>query len=208
MPSKALSFKALPLLGLCFSLLLFPAFWVNPTQAQSRACSTDGNYEPPSSTSRTIQLPDFGIEVDIPSNYRTMRRENGQVEILHPDDFAMLQCIAKGGYGGHGYYGESIELVKPNRSMSLKDQTMRSMGYSTDAQGNRKPIAEVSNYDEGDFSGYIATSEIGYAVIFMGKIPGRSQLLQVTVFCDCEVSVEDLTNLLGNIRLMKQGVGQ
>ena len=204
MRPKALRFKTLPLLGLCLSLLLSPAFLPNPVQAQSRACSSDGNYEPRSSTFRTVKLPDFGIEVDIPSNYRTMRRENGQVEILHPDDFAMVQCIAKGGYGGHGYYGESIALVKPDPSMSLRDQVMRSMGYSTDKDGNRKPfVTEVLSYDKGDLSGYIATSYIGYAVVFMGTLPGRNQILEVTAYCDCDVSVEELTHLLGNIRLMR-----
>ena len=204
MQPKALNFKILLLLGLCFSVRLSPALLLNPVQAQPRACSSDGNYEPRSSTFRTVTLPDFGIEVDIPSNYRTMRRENGQVEILHPDDFAMLQCIAQGGHGGHGYYGESIALVNPDPSMSLRDQAMGSMGYSTDKNGNRKPFAtKVLSYDKGDLSGYVATSYVGYAVVFMGTLPGRNQILEVTAFCDCDVSVEDLTNLLANIRLIK-----
>ncbi len=199
-----LKVKTLPLLGLCASLLLVPSSLVNPVQAQAQVCSSDGNYQSRATTTRTVSLPNFGIEVDIPSNYRTMQRENGQVEILHPDDFAMLQCIANGGYGGHGYYGESIELVQADSSMTLKEQAMWSMGHSTDAQGNRKPItSKILNYDKGDLSGYIATSNIGYAVVFMGALPGHNQILQVTAFCDCDVSVEDLTSLLANIRLLK-----
>ena len=210
--------KFLPLVA-GFSLLLLPMVSAEQTQAQAKLCSSDGNYEPRSPTSRTVRLPDFGLEVDIPSNYRAMRRQNGrrqngrrqngqrqneQVVILHPDDFAMLHCIANGGYGGHGYYSESIELVERDRTLSLKDQAIGVMGYSTDAAGNRQPIAvNVLSYDRGDLSGYIATANTNYAVVFTGTLPGHSQLLQVSAVCDCEVEVEDVTRLLSKIRLMK-----
>jgi len=196
-------FKLLPLVAL-FSLLLLPTFSAQQTQAQAKLCSSEGNYEPRSPTSQTVRLPDFGLEVDIPSNYRAMRRQDGQVEILHPDDFAMLRCIASGGYGGHGYYSESIELVERDRTLSLKDQAIGAIGYSNYTAGNRQPIAvNVSSYNRGGLSGYIVISDTNYAVVFTGTLPGRSQLLQVSAVCDCDVEIEDVTRLLSKIRLIK-----
>lgn len=73
---------------------------IAPTLAQSQPepewCETDGDYEPAAETYRTVELSDFRISVSIPENYRLMRRQNGEVEILHPDDFEWLQCLARG----------------------------------------------------------------------------------------------------------------
>jgi hypothetical protein len=53
-----------------------------------------------------------------------MQREDGSVEILHPRDYEMLQCIAQGGYGFGGYYSESISQMQRDRSMTLKEQAL------------------------------------------------------------------------------------
>lgn len=176
-----------------------------PTQAQSRICSADENYEPASSTYRSVKILDFGIELDIPSNYRTMRRQDGSVEILHPDDFEFFQCISRGGRGaGGGYYSQDIQLVDRDNSMSLREQAIWTVGYGTDAKGNRIPIADkVLDYRQRALSGYIVTSQTGYSVVFMGVVQGREKVLRISAGCDCPVELEDMTGLLSRVRLMK-----
>jgi hypothetical protein len=170
-----------------------------PASAQ-QVCGTDGNYEPASETSRTVDLPDFHISVSIPENYRVMARENGSVEILHPDDYEWLQCLANGGVGAHGYYSESISQVAPDPSMSLREQATWTAGYSTNADGSRTPGAtQVFPYRVNGIEGYIATSMSGYSVTFLGTVPGSDQLLEVTAGCDCDVDIEAVVNLLLNI---------
>ncbi|MFP4299104.1 MAG: hypothetical protein ACLFT0_14880 [Spirulinaceae cyanobacterium] len=141
--------------------------------------------------------------MEIPENYRAMELQNGAVMILHPDDFEMIQCIAQGGRGGHGFYSETIELVPDDLTMDLREQASRMMGYGTNAQGDRVPSSDrIIPYQKGPISGYIVTSQIGYAVSFLGTIPNQSRLLQVSASCDCEVDIESVTDLLESMTLL------
>lgn len=183
--------------------LLMGAIAPSTTQAQPEQewCETDGDYEPAADTLRTVELPDFNIAVSIPENYRLMRRQNGEVEIAHPDDYEWLQCLARGGSGGHGYYSERINRVERDPSMSLREQAIWSVGYRTHADGSRTPSAtQVFPYQANGIDGYIATSQTGYSVTFLGTVPGLDGLLKVSAGCDCGVDIEDVADLLLNIR--------
>jgi hypothetical protein len=188
---------AIILLGI-YTAIIFPDA---QTYAQSKFCSSDGTYEPPSATFRNVNLHEFGIKVEIPNNYKAMKRSNNSVQILHPDDFEMFQCIAKGGRGGGGYYSQTIKTVNRDSSKTLRDQAKWSAGYSIDQQGNRTPTAnQILEYRKYPLSGYIVTSELGYGVIFLGKVQGKKEILEVSVGCDCPVKINDLTSLLSRIK--------
>jgi hypothetical protein len=171
-------------------------------QAQYRDCGLiRRTNEPPSSTLRTIRLEQFGIQVSIPENFRTMLRQDGTVEILHPNDFAMIECLAQGGRGGGGYYSERIRLVSQDPSLSLREQAIWSVGYDYDIHQNKIPIAtQVIEYNQLSLSGYIVTSRIGSFVNFMGNVTGRTEILEIDASCDCLVEVKDLTTLLSRIQ--------
>ena len=194
--------KSLPIIGLLGSIsyLLLSCLTQQPTVAQT-LCQSDGEYELPSSTYRTVKLETIGISVDIPENYRAMKKQDGLVEILHPDDYEWIQCLVNGGEGGHGYYSESIHLVDDDLTMNLKEQAINLSGYSIDRNGNRRPIdSMVLTYRKNGISGYIVASSIGYSVSFLGTIPGQSKLLQVNASCDCHVEIEDLIQVLDKIK--------
>ena len=177
--------------------------FIAPSAIAQPICSTDGDYEQTASTTRTLALREWGIAVEIPENYRSMKRQDGAVMILHPDDFDMIQCIAQGGRGGHGYYAETIELVPDDLSMDLREQARWTMGYGTNAQGDRVPVSErIIPYQKGRISGYIVTSQSGYGVSFLGTIPNQSRLLQVSASCDCDVDIESVTDLLESMTLL------
>jgi len=186
---------------------LFSAFVVTTiallaasTSAQ-QMCVTDGDYEPPSETDQIIDLPEFHISLSIPENYRLRDRDDGSVEILHPDDYEWLQCLSNGGVGGHGYYSERIRQIAADPSMSLREQASWTAGYNINSDGSRTPFAaEVFPYQANGVEGYIATSISGYGVTFLGTVPGADQLLEVTASCDCEVDIEAVANLLLKIR--------
>jgi hypothetical protein len=202
--------------------LLFTTFWLitlscgwlllmpnsNLTLAQVETCSSDGDLEPAASTYRTVTLPGFGIEVDIPSNYRTMRFQDGTVAILHPDDFEHIQCVTRIGRGGRGLYSERIQRVERDNSLSLREQAVRSVGYKVDESGNRIPTAdEIIDYSQNGLSGYIVVTSnaerSGWSsAVFMGTTPNTNQVLRIFVSCDCAVEVEDLTELLSRTRAL------
>jgi len=159
-------------------LLMFSTVHGENTQAQTRTCSR-GNYgELASSTYRTVELPEFGIEVDIPENYRTMKLQSGAVKILHPDDYDFIQCMASGGRGrGGGYDAQIIRLV--NREEAVQR-------LQNDISGRS---AEVREHRQGDFSGYITTDLRSYGVTFTGTAPGISKAFVIAELCDCDVEV-------------------
>ena len=99
--SKRLFTYFLPL-----TLLSLPLTFILPTKAQLGTCPEEDKYDnmPTSSTYKTIELPSFGINVDIPSNSRTMLLQNGAIKILHPADYALIQCVARGEGYGRGHY--------------------------------------------------------------------------------------------------------
>jgi hypothetical protein len=163
--------------------------------------SNSASYgERASETRRTVELSGLGVTVAIPENYRTMEMQSGAVRILHPADFEMLQCTARGGRGGHGFYSATIGLVGDDQTMNLREQATWLAGYSQNRDGSRTPIAtQIIPYEKDKLSGYIVTSETGYSVSFLGAIAGRESLLEVSAGCDCEVDVEAVTELLFHI---------
>lgn len=191
----------LRLLFLLFSLVSFPSYSAFAQGVE--LCRTDGNFEPPSETQRTVKLSNFNIAINIPGNYRTMMRQDGTVEILHPDDFEILQCVARGGAGSGGYYSETIRIVEPDPSMTLQQQAILSVGYEIDAAGRRIPAyTNIIEYNQNSLSGYIVESISGYSTTFLGTYPGSQRLLEITASCDCAVEVQDVTNLLSNITFL------
>lgn len=185
-------------------VLAFLALFPTPsTLAQGRICPDDGEFEPASETLRTVELPEFGLAVAIPSNYRAMKRQDGSVSILYPDDFAMLQCVVQGDYGARGYYAETIQLVAPDPAMSLRDQAIWSVGYQMDAGDRRLPAySQIRDYSQNGFSGYLVESLSGYGVTFLGTYPGSNQLLEVSAACDCPVEMQDVETLLANMTVL------
>lgn len=168
--------------------------------AQSpQLCGTDDSFEPTSPVDRVVALPQFQLQVTIPSNYRAIARQSGAVEILHPDDFAMIQCVARGGLGGHGYYSETINLVPDNPTQTLREQARWAMGYQETPQGRKAIASTVQPYDINGFSGFLVATDMGYSVTFLGRIPGDRRLLEVTAACDCPVGLEAVTDLLDRL---------
>lgn len=189
--------------GLLLTLGMSP----NPVLAQSpEICASNRAAESPADTLRTVMLPDFNLTVDIPSNYRAIKLQNGSVEILHPADFEILQCVLRGGQSGQGYYSEIIRLVEPDPTLSLREQAIWSVGYQLDSEGDRVPAyAQLLPYEgTGGINGYLVESISGYSVTFLGHYNGSDQLLEVNAGCDCGVGIEAVQTVLNRITIFDQ----
>ncbi|PZO44591.1 MAG: hypothetical protein DCF19_02265 [Pseudanabaena frigida] len=177
-----------------------PVVSQNNIQNSQRLCIVDKNFEPNSKNFRTIKLYHYGIEVDIPSNYRSIKEQDGSVKILHPNYFALFQCISNGGKGGQGYESLDIHLVDRDTSISLKEQAALAVGYRTNIRGEKEPVdVEILNYQVGEIAGYIVNSRIGQSYVFTGLIRGSNKILQVS----SNGAYKDFTNLLSRLRLIK-----
>ena len=162
-----------------------------PAQSQE-VCDRVGDYEPPADTMRTIELPDLGVSVSIPANYRAMKLQDGSVQILHPKDFEWIECGVGGGVssGGSGYYFDGLQAISSDPTMSLREQAIQIMGGRN---------LEIMPYEQNGLEGYIVRSTYGYNVFFLGTVPGSEHLIQVSAGCDCEVDVEDVTEILVHV---------
>lgn len=172
----------------------------NNTQNRQRLCTVDENFEPNSKNFRTIRLEHYGLEVDIPSNYRSIKEQDGSVRILHPNYFALFQCIKNGGTGGQGYESLHISLIDRDSSISLKKQAVLAVGYKINDRGGKEPTeVEIFNYQAGEIAGYIVISKRGQSSVFTGLIRGSDKILQIS----SNTSYKDITNLLVRLRLIK-----
>lgn len=177
-------------------LTIFAAFIMSPAIAQGD-CPEEALYNgvQASDTYRTVELPEFGLEVDIPSNYRTMKLQDGGVEIVHPQDYALLQCVAQGRGYGRGYYSEEIHWL--NETTAQLNQVVRS--YQSD-----KFVEEVVPYTQGNLTGYLVKRNIPLSrTSFIGTLPETDKLLVITPSCDCDVEPEATINLLSRVRAIQ-----
>ena len=136
-----------------------------------------------------------------------MQLQSGAVRILHPSDFDMIQCIARGGRGGHGFYFETIDSVEDDLTMNLRQQAVLLTGYSQRSDGTKIPNAtQVIPYEKDGLSGYIVANDFGYGASFLGTVSGHDSLLEVSAGCDCEVGVEAVMELLASVTVMDRAV--
>lgn len=140
-----------------------------------------------SSKNRTVSLPQFGIAIDIPDNYRTMLRNDGSVAILDPTVYELLKCIANGGSApGGGFSSQLIELI-PNPS--------------------KLPILELaSQYRSGDsitrhrlqgLDGYILAN--GFSTSYWVEIPGVNGVVVFSDYCDCGAGINENIDIIQSL---------
>jgi hypothetical protein len=182
-----------------FTLLMsvFVASHVANAQ-QSRFCQYV--QIPIAKTNRVAQLKNFGIEVTIPSNSRVLARSDGSVDLLTASDFEHVQCIARGGWGGRGMYFESLRLYNRNADLTLKQQIYR----LATSRGQRVEALVPISWQ--NLQGYrviypilgenLPYGQAAWVLLRSGRI------LKISAACDCEVSEENLTDLLNRIRLL------
>lgn len=177
-------------------LLISPVFvssdYVN---AQELDCfSRKEINEKASSILRTVRLEKFGIQVDIPENYRAILLQDGTVQILDPD-YVNSKCFyLQTGIGG-GMYSQNIRLIKANHSLTPRQQAILASGYNQ----NDELEPKIIEYNQGSLSGYIVISDFG-SIGFIGSIINKKQVLNISIDCDCPVELDELKTLLSRIQ--------
>jgi hypothetical protein len=164
--------------------------------AQRENCHVNNRVVNPSTQKKTIDLKQFGIQVMIPENYRTVLKNNGTVLILNPADYDLIVCVARGGFGGRGFYSTFIKTVpNPNR---LELRKLINTIYIQEKSVNPYSISGIQGFIV-DFR----SRGGGGASYFVG-IPGISEVLEIGASCDCEVTSKDLIPFLNSVDLIKK----
>lgn len=133
--------------------------------------------EETSQTTRTIKLDKFGIKIEIPSNYKTMLRNDGSVSILHPYTFEVIRCKY-----AQGIYDFYIQLLDNPKNLSLEQlaRSSKASGYGVinTHKYNKNGIKAVVV----DFTG--GSGSYAYALF---NVPGIDKVVSMSASCDCDV---------------------
>lgn len=82
---------------------------------------------------RTVKFEQFGIQLEIPRNFRTMLHNDGSISILKPGDFNLIRCLAQGipVTGTDAIYPQTLRRQPNPENLSLQAfARKRSLGSS------------------------------------------------------------------------------
>lgn len=173
---------------------------VEPGIAQPDQYCDDPGSIPAAETTRNLELDTFGIELTIPSNFRAMRLNNGNVKIVDPGTYELLSCIARGGEAlGRGYAYTLVRTVENPNNLELRQ------------------LVEQKSRDHEKISPYTFDGKQGYLVEYRNQeavgipdahaefwlnindVPGA---VVISKSCDCSGMSESLVSLLERSSLL------
>ncbi|MTJ14948.1 hypothetical protein FJR11_20680 [Anabaena sp. UHCC 0187] len=170
-------------------LVLCTTFDLLPSVAKQKCGNTDEVQA--STTTRTIEFKKFGIKIKIPSNYRTMLRNDGSVMILDPGSYEAVRCAAP-----RGLYYFSIKLLPNPKKLSLLELAKGSSKQITNEPTN------IHNYSLKDTQALIIDAKSGYGAYGIFNVPGKG-VVEMSANCDCEVDKTDIIKYLKDTELLK-----
>lgn len=133
-----------------------------PLVASQEVCEgTDA--EPPAQTIQTVKFQQYGIQVRIPTNYRTLKRESS-TWIIDPGTYNLLQCLDQGipGPGTDAYSPEIIRRWPNPQKLSAKEFALQvdDSHLSSNVTSHRIGDREIYSREHRNGAGGI---EISYA---------------------------------------------
>lgn len=172
---------------------------VMPAIAQPEEYCDDPGSIPAAETTKNVELEQFGIELTIPSNYRAMLLNNGNVKIVDPGTYELLSCIAKGGKAlGRGYAQTLVRTVENPNNLELRQLVER----------NSKDSQEISPYTFDSKQGYLVVQSptdrpVGIPdshAAFWVDVNNVPSAVVISKSCDCSGMRESLVSLLERSR--------
>lgn len=146
---------------------------------------------PAAETTRNVELEKFGVELTIPSNYRAMLLNNGNVKIVDPGTYKMLVCEET---LGRGYARTLVRTVENPNNLTLRQLIQR----------QEKDPQQISPYTFDGQQGYLVEygSAIGSQAEFWMDSNNKPGAVVISKACDCEGMKESLVSLLERSSLL------
>ncbi|MGH1394885.1 MAG: hypothetical protein ACRAVC_12785 [Trichormus sp.] len=179
-------------------LLLTASLSITPSPSIAEEICRNIGFVPPSETTRLVKFDKFGIQIKMPSNFRTMLLNDGTLEIIDSATFEILQCKARGGkvLFPHGYAPFRIKLIPNPQDLTPLDFAKRVRKY----QG------KTYTYKLDGIDVVIIESISQMAVGAWFIVPGINGVVEMETSCDCETTKEDMVLQLDNTELIKKEV--
>jgi hypothetical protein len=152
--------------------------------------------EQKSAVDRPIVLNQFGLKVNIPSNYRAVLLNNGRVEIVTPGTFDFLTCLRNGGVSPrevtYGYY--NIRLIPNPKSESVLTLARRSLPQSK---------TKYFTYTLQGTPVVILETVSGEIVGAYFNVQGIDGIVEISAHCNCQLTAQDVTLVLDQTFLLQ-----
>ncbi|MBF2084468.1 hypothetical protein [Thermoleptolyngbya sp. C42_A2020_037] len=149
---------------------------------------------PASDRLRTLELPQLGVAIAIPENFKIRTLPDGTVEVLDPGTFEVLRCVEQGGraIAPRGMYSFRIRSLPNPANLALPDFLRQ--------QGEADPSAQSGNLDA--IPVLITRPEPGYTVRAWFRSPDSQTVIVLAESCDCELEYDDMRLWLQRTRLL------
>ncbi len=149
---------------------------------------------PASEELRSLELPQFGVAIAIPENFKTRTLPDSTVEVLDPGTFEVLRCVEQGGraIAPRGTYSFRISSRPNPAGLTLSEFLQQ--------QGEIDPSAQSGRV--GHIPVLITRPEPGYTVRAWFNAPNLPAVIVLTESCDCELEYDDMRFWLQRTRLL------
>ncbi|TVQ18063.1 MAG: hypothetical protein EA367_15810 [Leptolyngbya sp. DLM2.Bin15] len=160
----------------------------------------EDNPERASSIRKTVDVPELGIRVEIPENFRVALMPRGVHEIISESEFELLSCGARGGYvRGRGRYVEEIGIVENPSQLDSLTLIINTIQESIYREGQ-------SVFYTGElFSAIVvnAPSRTGFGNIGAWiQNPSSQEVVFVKIGCDCDVDLTSMFRILSRMSFL------
>lgn len=167
------------------------ALGLHPGAAQAQLHCPPPDTAAIATTTRNAAFQTFGIQVTIPSNYRTMLFNDGSIHIVDPWTFTNLTCLAQGLPGAAAEYNtQEFRIVENPQGLTPADFAEIPIASEVTASSNHR----VNGIDV-----FIQTpnSPVAYHYVYGWlQLPESEQIMRVSL----EGSTPDLLDLLNRSR--------
>lgn len=185
----------------CAGAFIFSGIGSGPAIAQPESFCNDPGSVAAAETTRELELEQFGLELAIPSNFRAILMNNGNVKIVDPGTYELLACTARGGNAlGRGYAQTLVRTVENPNNVDLRQLV----------EQNIRENQEISPYTFDGQQGYLVTQAQNQAVrgipdsfaafwLAVDDVPGA---VVISTTCDCSGQRDRLLSLLERSSLL------
>ncbi|HEY9880054.1 MAG TPA: hypothetical protein V6D29_16485 [Leptolyngbyaceae cyanobacterium] len=154
--------------------------------AQTPLCPDPGSILA-TETTRILELPQFGLSLAIPENFRAILRNNGAVEIVNPGTYQVLHCVAEGGRAlGRGYSSVIVRSQPKADNINLRqfvENTTRLNG-------------DITPYSWQGQQGYLVRALADQSAQFWFASNSQSEVVVISSGCDCRGMLDQLLAVL------------
>lgn len=154
-------------------------------------------YISSSSQFKQVDLPEIGINLEIPDNYQVAQLSNGSYRVINGNDFNLSACVERGGRAR----AREIFSFRISQLPNSNTQTLNSILHSRNPSS---PFFQgrVSQHSHNGLNSLIIEAPSRRTVGAWFQVPSSEAVVMIEVDCDCELNATDIIRALDSVRIL------